>query len=78
MLQCGFVLENFSFAMKFTLDVNRDYKRASRNRQARELISLRFLGRNFIGAGEGNRTLVVSLEGFCSTIELHPQNGGWG
>src|SRR5579859_1862054 len=28
---------------------------------------------NNIGAGEGNRTLVVSLEGFCSTIELHPQ-----
>lgn len=26
------------------------------------------------GAGEGNRTLVVSLEGFCSTIELHPPN----
>ncbi len=26
----------------------------------------------FFGAGEGNRTLVVSLEGFCSTIELHP------
>ena len=26
------------------------------------------------GAGEGNRTLVVSLEGFCSTIELHPQS----
>ena len=25
-----------------------------------------------IGAGEGNRTPVVSLEGFCSTIELHP------
>ena len=25
-----------------------------------------------IGAGEGNRTLVVSLENFCSTIELHP------
>lgn len=24
------------------------------------------------GAGEGNRTLVLSLEGFCSTIELHP------
>src|SRR5690606_19723644 len=24
------------------------------------------------GAGEGNRTLIVSLEGFCSTIELHP------
>jgi hypothetical protein len=28
-----------------------------------------------IGAGEGNRTLVISLEGCCSTIELHPQQG---
>jgi hypothetical protein len=27
-----------------------------------------------IGAGEGNRTLVISLEGFCSTIELHPRD----
>ena len=26
------------------------------------------------GAGEGNRTLVVSLGSFCSTIELHPRN----
>jgi hypothetical protein len=25
-------------------------------------------------AGEGNRTLVISLEGCCSTIELHPQS----
>ena len=25
------------------------------------------------GAGERDRTVVVSLEGFCSTIELHPQ-----
>ena len=25
------------------------------------------------GAGEGNRTLVLSLEGFSSTIELHPR-----
>src|SRR5205085_11929074 len=24
------------------------------------------------GAGEGNRTLVISLEGFCSPIALHP------
>ncbi len=31
------------------------------------------LPRAATGAGEGNRTLVVSLEGFCSTIELHPQ-----
>ena len=29
-------------------------------------------------AGEGNRTLVFSLEGYCSTIELHPQLGGTG
>ena len=29
--------------------------------------------RREVGAGEGNRTLVVSLEGFCSTIELHPR-----
>src|SRR3546814_4397713 len=27
----------------------------------------------FLGAGEGNRTLVVSLGSFCSTIELHPR-----
>src|SRR5690606_7822214 len=27
-----------------------------------------------LGAGEGNRTLVISLEGCCSTIELHPRN----
>ena len=26
-----------------------------------------------IGAGERNRTVVISLEGCCSTIELHPQ-----
>jgi hypothetical protein len=28
-----------------------------------------------VGAGEGNRTLVFSLEGCCSTIELHPRIG---
>ena len=27
------------------------------------------------GAGEGNRTLVVSLGSFCSAIELHPRGG---
>ena len=31
-----------------------------------------------IGAGEGNRTLVISLEGCCSTIELHPQKSSSG
>ncbi len=30
-------------------------------------------GERWDGAGEGNRTLVISLEGCCSTIELHPQ-----
>jgi hypothetical protein len=30
--------------------------------------------RDKIGAGEGNRTLVFSLEGCCSTIELHPRS----
>ena len=32
------------------------------------------MGENFAGAGEGNRTLVLSLEGFSSTIKLHPRN----
>ena len=27
---------------------------------------------HFYGAGDGNRTRVSSLEGWCSTIELHP------
>ena len=26
------------------------------------------------GAGEGNRTLTASLEGWNSTVELHPRN----
>jgi hypothetical protein len=25
------------------------------------------------GAGEGNRTLILSLGSFCSAIELHPR-----
>ena len=31
------------------------------------------VGTETVGAGEGNRTLVISLEGCCSTIELHPR-----
>ena len=42
----------------------------------RECSTTELHGRNlrlyYTGAGEGNRTLVISLEGFCSTIELHP------
>ena len=30
--------------------------------------------RQVLGAGDGNRTHVSSLEGWCSTIELHPHN----
>src|SRR5690606_33040134 len=30
-------------------------------------------GTSLDGAGEGNRTLVVSLGSFCSAIELHPR-----
>jgi hypothetical protein len=33
---------------------------------------IRTFGEGGDGAGEGNRTLVVSLGSFCSTIELHP------
>ena len=29
---------------------------------------------HFFGAGDGNRTRVTSLEGWCSTIELHPHS----
>ena len=34
---------------------------------------LAHIHRSGIGAGDGNRTRVSSLEGWCSTIELHPQ-----
>ena len=37
-------------------------------------LPLSYMGENFAGAGEGNRTLVLSLEGFSSTIKLHPRN----
>ncbi len=40
-----------------------------------ELQELRFIyTKHRTGAGEGNRTLVLSLEGFGSTIELHPRD----
>ena len=31
-----------------------------------------------VGAGDGNRTHVTSLEGWSSAIELHPQGSDWG
>ncbi len=41
------------------------------------LLNLIFKKLNFkknFGAGEGNRTLTASLEGWNSTVELHPHN----
>ena len=35
--------------------------------------SVKRIATRCIGAGEGNRTLVVSLGSFCSAIELHPR-----
>jgi hypothetical protein len=49
----------------------------SRNREIQLRLRAVFRRRDFeekrVGAGEGNRTLVFSLEGCCSTIELHPR-----
>src|SRR5204863_9681210 len=63
------------------LDVNRTADRGlraartaglrnGRRRAAHRRASVSVLGD---GAGEGNRTLVVSLGSFCSAIELHPR-----
>ena len=57
MLQCGLLRSNFSFAM---------------NLYPKILCYDEAVIKGNFGAGEGNRTLVISLEGFCSTIELHP------
>ena len=37
--------------------------------------SIQLSYRRVYGAGDGNRTHVISLEGWSSTIELHPQFG---
>ena len=42
------------------------------DRRATNALSLRS-GRNPVGAGDGNRTRMASLEGWSSTIELHPR-----
>src|SRR5204862_2891577 len=49
-------------------------KRRSKSRTARTSSAV-LLRPWAVGAGEGNRTLVISLEGCCSTIELHPHQG---
>src|SRR5579859_2157331 len=64
MLQCGLLRSNFAFAIVCL----------SRLLLAAFAVQTHFRARHRrrIGAGEGNRTLVISLEGCCSTIELHP------
>ena len=45
-------------------------------RQILSLLRLPFRHPGKDGAGEGNRTLVTSLEGWGSAIELRPQKNG--
>src|ERR1700761_4884017 len=65
MLQCGLLRSNLAFAMvllpSFVFSPSGGTQSCFQHFRAAEA-----------GAGEGNRTLVISLEGFCSTIELHP------
>src|SRR6185437_1331812 len=78
MLQCGLFRSNFAFAITFVL--------RHLSASAEFLFFFRYLPGSAHwaspwhlsplakdGAGEGNRTLVISLEGCCSTIELHPR-----
>src|ERR1700748_436060 len=67
MLQCGLFRSNLAFPMAFILSVS------SRLgfRPEFHFVCYPVLP-DGPGAGEGNRTLVISLEGCCSTIELHP------
>jgi hypothetical protein len=68
MLQCGFVRSNFAFAMTVLIPALfaccSFLAGAALCRQS----AARFSGAYWaLGAGEGNRTLVISLEGFCPT-----------
>ena len=50
----------------------RQPRQIARPHAAGKIGNLHSIFRLKLGAGEGNRTLVISLEGCCSTIELHP------
>src|SRR5947208_16297420 len=63
MLQCGLLRSNFALAIVPYPSV---FRSGLRTGSSRSVVHRRD------GAGEGNRTLVISLEGFCSAIELHP------
>src|SRR5882724_6475990 len=74
MLQCGLVRSNFAFAIsRLSLLKGRYQPNHSAFRRtdcSGKLAAPAPL--DGIGAGDGNRTHVASLEGWCSTIELHP------
>src|SRR6185295_19076394 len=77
-LQCGLFRSNFALPIFFFRHSVSSSAHCFNSRSRPSQTACR-LGRSHsapqakVGAGEGNRTLVVSLEGFCSTIELHPQ-----
>lgn len=48
------------------------------NKKTQSFSMIVFLAFDLNGAGDGNRTHVNSLEGYSSTIELHPQKNGAG
>src|SRR3546814_12190418 len=82
MLQCGFVRSNFAFAMTRTLlDVSQG-TRSRGERPPRPGLTLDLAGPTLRagsasrspGAGDGNRTRTTSLDGWGSTIELHPRS----
>ena len=56
---------------------SRQIKRARDGTRTRGLdlgkVALHQLSHSRIRAGDGNRTHISSLEGWCSTTELHPQ-----
>src|SRR5689334_9852594 len=68
MLQCGLFRSNFAFVMS-ALSVPLGTAPALKNLG---VPSRPFRALQRRGAGDGNRTHVASLEGWSSTIELHP------
>src|SRR5262245_26657172 len=79
---CGLVLSNLLFAMTDAYRLNNAVSLVPMMRiermtspLPRECSTTELHGPKPVsssGAGEGNRTLVISLEVFCSAIELHP------
>src|SRR5947209_3034984 len=76
MLQCGLFRSNFAFAIsRLSLPIRRYQQRPIRVPPSEPTTGQTHRPSpplNGVGAGDGNRTHVASLEGWCSTIELHP------